>query len=159
MLGTTNNGPGRTTLYSSIGRGMDINRCWQTGSYYKRYTDNRNYNGTAGFQAYESAYLRDFMLSHKSTNGQTVVVDLHGWEDQLIGNSQICNYYKQQFPSCSTKNYENYGTQYLITWARQNLGAKAALVELPLARDWVQVNNMDLANKYINATLNMLRGI
>ena len=159
MLGTTNNGPGRTTLYSSIGRGMDINRCWQTGSYYKRYTDNRNYNGTAGFQAYESAYLRDFMLSHKSTNGQTVVVDLHGWEDQLIGNSQICNYYKQQFPSCSTKNYESYGTQYLITWARQNLGAKAALVELPLARDWVQVNNMDLANKYINATLNMLRGI
>ncbi len=159
MLGTTNNGPGRTTLYSSIGRGMDINRCWQTGSYYKRYTDNRNYNGTAGFQAYESAYLRDFMLSHKATNGQTVVVDLHGWENQLIGNSQICNYYKQQYPSCSTKNYENYGTQYLITWARQNLGAKAALVELPLASDWVQVNNMDLANKYINATLNMLRGI
>ncbi len=159
MLGTTNNGPGRTTLYSSIGRGMDINRCWQTGSYYKRFTDNRNYNGTAGFQAYESAYLRDFMLSHKSTNGQTVVVDLHGWEDQLIGNSQICNYYKQQFPSCSTRNYENYGTQYLISWARQNLGAKTALVELPLARDWVQVNNMDLANKYINATLNMLRGI
>ena len=159
MLGTTNNGPGRTTLYSSIGRGMDINRCWQTGSSYVRFTDNRNYNGTAGFQAYESAYLRDFMLSHKSTNGQTVVVDLHGWEDQLIGNSQICNYYKQQFPSCSTRNYENYGTQYLITWARQNLGAKAALVELPLARDWVQVNNMDLSNKYINATLNMLRGI
>lgn len=158
-LGTTNNGPGRTTLYSSIGRGMDINRCWQTGSSYVRYTDNRNYNGTAGFQAYESAYLRDFLLSHKATNGQTVLVDLHGWEDQLIGNSQVCNYYKQVFPSCSTRNYENYGTQYLVSWARQNLGAKAALVELPYASDWVQVNNMGLSNNYINATLNMLRGI
>ena len=158
-MGTTNNGPGRTTLYSSIGRGMDINRCWQTGSSYVRYTDNRNYNGTAGFQAYESAYLRDFLLSHKATNGQTVLVDLHGWENQLIGNSQVCNYYKQAFPSCSTRNYENYGTQYLVSWARQNLGAKAALVELPYASDWVQVNNMGLSNNYINATLNMLRGI
>ena len=85
-LGTTNNGPGRTTLYSTIGKGIDINRCWQTGSEYQRYTSNRNYNGTAGFQAYEAIALRDFLLSHKSKNGKTVLVDLHGWEDQLILN-------------------------------------------------------------------------
>ena len=158
-LGYTQNGPGRTTLYSKVGKGIDINRSWQTGSTYKIYTDNRNYNGTAGFQAYEAEYLRNFLLSHKSTTGQTVLVDLHGWQDQLIGNEQICSYYKQQYTSCSTRNYGNYGTQYLVSWARQNLGAKAALIELPMASSEAQANSMGLSKKYINATLNMLRGI
>ncbi len=158
-LGYTKDGPGRTTLYSKIGKGIDINRSWQTDSYYKRYTDNRNYNGTSGFQAYEAEYLRNFLLSHKSTTGQNVLVDLHGWENQLIGNQQICNYYKQQYTSCSTKNYGVYGTQYLISWARQNLGAKSALIELPLAYNYEEVNRMRLSDKYIDATLNMLRGI
>ena len=158
-LGYTNNGPGRTTLYSEIGRGIDINRSWQTGNNYQMYTDNRNYNGTAGFQAYEASSLRNFLLSHKSTVGQTVLVDLHGWENQLIGNEQICSYYKQQYTSCSTKKYGSYGTQYIISWARQNIGAKAALIELPNASSQAQVNSMGLSQKYINATLNMLRGI
>ena len=158
-MGYTNKGPGRLTLYSQVGRGIDINRSWQTGSSYVRYTDNRNYNGTAGFQAYEAAALRDFLLSHKSTSGQTVLVDLHGWENQLIGNAQIANYYKGYYPSCSTRNYESYGTQYIISWARQNLGAKATLVELPFAANRVQANNMGLGTKYINATLQMLREV
>lgn len=156
-LGTSNQGPGRTTLYSKVGRGIDINRSWQTGSYYKTYTSNRNYNGTAGFQAYEAEYLRDFLLSHKSHNGKTILVDLHGWENQLIGDEEVCRYYKNQYPSCRTTGYGRYGTQYLITWARLNLGAKVSLVELPLAQNYEQVNNMRLSDKYINATLEMLR--
>ena len=156
-LGYTNQGPGRTTLYSKAQKGIDINRSWQTGNEYKTYTDNRNYNGTAGFQAYEAEYLRDFLLSHKSKNGKTILIDLHGWEDQLIGDEEICKYYKQQYPSCRTTGYGRYGTQYLITWARQNLAAKVALVELPLAKNYEEVNNMQLSNKYINATLEMLR--
>ncbi|MBO4293433.1 MAG: hypothetical protein J5881_03490 [Clostridia bacterium] len=158
-LGYTKDGPGRTTVYSSLGRGIDINRSWQTGSEYTKYTDDRNYNGKAGFQAYEAAYLRNFLLSHKSTNGKTVLVDLHGWEDQLIGDSDIGKYYKQQYTSCSTKNYGSYGKQYLISWARQNLGAKSALVELPSARNWSEVKSMKLSEKYVNATLNMLKEI
>ena len=158
-LGYTKDGPGRTTLYSKVGRGIDINRSWQTDSYYKRFTDSRNYNGTEGFQAYEAEYLRNFLLSHKSKNGQTVLVDLHGWYNQLIGNEQVCSYYKQQYTSCTTTSYGRYGTQYLISWARQNLGAKAALVELPQAYNYAQVGNMKLSDKYINATINMLKGI
>ncbi len=156
-LGHTNQGPGRTTLYSKAKKGIDINRSWQTGNEYKTYTDNRNYNGTAGFQAYEAEYLRDFLLSHKSKNGKTVLIDLHGWEDQLIGDEEICKYYKQQYPSCRTTGYGRYGTQYLITWARQNLGAKVSLVELPLANNYEQVNTMNLSGKYVNATLEMLK--
>ncbi len=156
-LGSSNMGPGRTTLYSKVDKGIDINRSWQTGSDYKIYTDSRNYNGTAGFQAYEAEYLRNFLLSHKSQNGKTILVDLHGWEDQLIGDPEICDYYKTQYPSCRTTAYGKYGTQYLITWARQNLGAKVALVELPLASSWQQAYDMKLIDKYINATLEMLR--
>ena len=158
-MGYTNKGPGRLTLYSQVGRGIDINRSWQTGNSYVRYTDNRNYNGTAGFQAYEAAALRDFLLSHKSTSGQTVLVDLHGWENQLIGNAQIANYYKGYYPSCSTRNYESYGTQYIISWARQNLGAKATLVELPRANTRAEADSMGLAENYIYATLQMLREV
>ena len=158
-MGYTNNGPGRLTLYSQVGRGIDINRSWQTGSSYRRYTDSRNYNGTAGFQAYEAAVLRDFMLSHKSTSGQTVVVDLHGWENQLIGNPQIASYYKAYYPSCDTRNYGIYGTQYIVSWANNNLGAKATLVELPKANSAAEVDSMGLSNKYINATLQMLREV
>ena len=158
-LGTSNMGPGRRTLYSKTDQGIDINRCWQTGSEYQRFTDSRRYNGTEGFQTYEAEYLRDFMLTHKATKGQNVVIDLHGWEDQLIGDESVCKYYKEQYPSCRTSGYGRYGEQYLISWARLNLNAKVALVELPYATGYVQVNKMGLMQKYINATLNYLKGI
>ena len=158
-MGYTNNGPGRLTLYSQVGRGLDINRCWQTGSSYTRYTDSRNYNGTAGFQSYEASALRDFMLSHKSNSGQTVLVDLHGWENQLIGNEQIANYYKSYIPTCDTRNYGVYGNQYIVSWARQNLGAKATLVEFPKANNPEHVASMGLSDLFIYATLQMLREV
>ena len=154
-LGTTNNGPGRTTIYSKAGKGIDMNRCWQTGSDYQRYTSKRNYNGTTGFQAYEAASLRDFLLSHKSKNGETILVDLHGWLDQLIGDEEICQYYEKQYSS-NTLSYGRYGTQYLIAWGRENLGAKVALVELPEVENIQQVKSMKLSEKYINATMEML---
>ena len=39
----------------------------------------------------------------------------------------------------------------------KNLGAKVALVEMPMARNYTEVNNMKLTDKYINATLEMLK--
>ena len=158
-LGNSDMGPGRRTVYSKIGKGIDINRAWQTELNYKRYTDSRNYNGTAPDQAYEAEYLKNFLLSHKTSNGQNILVDLHGWENQLIGNEQICNYYKEQYPSCSTRAYGRYGTQYLIGWARQNLGAKSALVELPKMSNSQEAENNGLSSKYINGTIKMLKEI
>ncbi len=158
-IGNSNSGPGRRTVYSKIGKGIDINRAWQTESNYKRYTDSRNYNGTAPDQAYEAEYLKNFLFSHKTSNGQNILVDLHGWENQLIGNEQICNYYKEQYSSCSTRAYGKYGTQYLIGWARQNLGARTALVELPKMSNRQEAENNRLSDKYINATIKMLKNI
>ena len=166
--GTTKNGPGRTTLYSAApnNQGIDMNRCWQVGDTYQKYTSARNYNGTTGFQAYEAQALRDFLLKNKSAKGQTVLIDLHGWTQQLIGDSTICSYFEKQFPENDKSGVGRYGTGYLVNWARTYLGssagaAKAALIELP--EDGVtshqSVVNFKFAERYITATLNMLKNL
>ncbi len=162
--GTTNNGPGRTTLYSadSKHKGIDLNRCWSTS--FSAITNNdRNYTGKTSFLAYEARYLRDFLLANKSKNGQTLLVDLHGWTQQLIGDATIRGYYKKYFPE--NEDTPTYGKGYMINWARTNLGssaktAKSALIELPsYIRSASDVTKYGLKDKYINATLNMLKGI
>ncbi len=166
--GSTNNGPGRTTLYSQApqNKGIDLNRCWQIGSTYEKFTSNRNYNGDIGFQAYEAQALRDFMLKNKSKDGQTILVDLHGWTQQLIGDENICSYYEQQFPENNKRSVGRYGSGYMISWGRTYLGsqgkpAKTALIELP--RDGVKnhqsVIDKDFSNRYIYATMKMLEKI
>lgn len=158
--GYTKDGPGRTSLYSSApgNKGIDINRGWSTG--YRSVTGDRNYNGTAPFQSYEAVALRDFMLSKRATRGQTVVVDLHGWLNETMGDNGIGSYYRNQFGM--TKHIETYGMGYLINWARTNLGyngrtARAALVELPEVANSNEVISNKYSEKYINATLKMLR--
>ena len=162
--GSTNNGPGRTTLYSQApqNKGIDLNRCWQIGSTYEKFTSDRNYNGDIGFQAYEAQALRDFMLKNKSKDGQTILVDLHGWTQQLIGDENICSYYEQQFPENNKRSVGRYGSGYMISWGRTYLGsqgrpAKTALIELP--RDGVKnhqsVIDKDFSNRYIYATMKM----
>ena len=160
--GWTNNGPGRTTLYSSApgNQGIDMNRNWQTGSSYARYYDARNYNGTSAYQAYETRALRDFLLSHKSATGQTLLVDLHGWLNETIGDNGLGSYYRNYY-GMST-HISSYGNGYLVNWARQSLGngnrtARSVLVELPQVYSHQDVLNRDYAGKYINATLKMLR--
>lgn len=166
--GSTNNGPGRTTLYSQApqNKGIDLNRCWQIGSTYEKFTSDRNYNGDIGFQAYEAQALRDFMLKNKSKDGQTILVDLHGWTQQLIGDENICSYYEQQFSENNKRSVGRYGSGYMISWGRTYLGsqgrpAKTALIELP--RDGVKnhqsVIDKDFSNRYIYATMKMLEKI
>ena len=149
--GWDHNGPGRTTLTSQAptGQGIDLNRCWQIGSSYTIYNTRRNYNGTAGFQAVEASSLRDFLISHKSQTGQTVLVDLHGWLNETIGDNGLGSYYRAQYGI--SQHISSYGQGYLINWARSTLGARSVLVELP------EYNAN--STSYINATLNMLRSI
>lgn len=158
--GYTHNGPGRTSLYSAApgNKGIDINRCWSVG--YSRQKNDRNYNGTESFQAYEARALRDFLLSKRATNGQTVLVDLHGWLNETIGDGWIGSVYRSSFGM--SKHISTYGQGYLVNWARSNLGyggraARSCLVELPTASGSWQVSSWGLADKYINATLQILR--
>ena len=162
IYGWTNNGPGRTTFYSAApgNQGIDMNRNWQMGSSYARYYDTRNYNGTAAYQAYEVRALRDFLLSHKSVTGQTILVDLHGWLNETIGDDGLGRYYRNYY-GMST-HISSYGNGYLVNWARQQLGngnrtARSVLVELPQVYSHQNILDWNYAGKYINATLNMLR--
>lgn len=58
-----------------------------------------------------------------------------------------------------------YGKGYLINWARTNLGsngraARSALIELPTYIKTPQdVKNNNITERYISATLSMLKGI
>ena len=167
--GWTNNGEGRTTVYSAAPnhKGVDLNRCWSV-NFNPMYND-RNYTGSEPFLAYEARYLRDFLLSKKSVKGQTVLVDLHGWTTQVIGDSQLCDYYSKQFPENSYT--PTHGKGYLINWARTSLGnskyeAKSALIELPeIGSNGKKISgHQDVVDskypdRYIKATINMLRGI
>lgn len=168
--GYTNNGPGRCTITGVNGHGVDMNRCWTT-SFEASYTD-RNYTGSNPFGAYEAIYLRDFLIENKSKYGQTILIDLHGWTTQLIGDRGIClNYFGPQFYGSYSKSLSKYtstyGQGYLINWARTNLNnlngvpARSALIELPSAGivNHTSVVNAGYSQKYYYAISNMLKGI
>ncbi len=155
-FGWTNNGPGRTTIHSNAPgtKGIDLNRCWSVS--YKSYRDDRNYNGTSPFQACESRYLRDFMLSYKSKNGKTIVVDLHGWLNETIGDNGLGWFYRDRYGI--KEHIGTYGGGYLVNWARTTLSnTRSVLVELPMVSSHNQVVSQGFAEKYIQATMNMLR--
>ena len=154
--GWDNNGAGRTTLYSAAPghQGIDMNRCWSVG--YIRRTSTREYNGTEPFQAYEARYLRDFLLSKKSSSGRTILIDLHGWLNESIGDNGLGSYYRSEY-GMST-HISSYGGGYLINWARSSLSnTRSALIELPPVSNHNQVVSRDYAGKYIRATISMLR--
>ena len=168
--GYTNDGPGRCTVTGVNGIGVDFNRCWST-DFSPNYNE-RNYTGPSAFGAYEAQYLRDFLLDNKSKYGQTVLIDLHGWTTQLIGDQGIClNYYGPQFygsyNNSISKYTSSYGKGYLINWAKTNLSnnygtaARSALIELPSAGIYnhQSVVNANYSQKYYNATVNMLKDI
>lgn len=161
--GWTNNGPGRTTLYSasSNNQGIDMNRCWSTG--FQSQQGDRNYTGSEPFLAYESRYLRDFLLTHRSSSGKTVLVDLHGWLNETIGDEEIGAYYKNRYGITGSHIY-TYGKGYLVNWARTSLGnsnytARSSLIELPPVSNHQQLVESRYAQIYTDATVNMLRGI
>lgn len=161
--GWTSHGKGRTTLYSAAPnhQGIDINRNFYTKDY-EICTNSRNYNGTAPFQAYEAKYLSEFLLSRKSQNGQTILIDLHGWLNQTIGDNELGEYYRNEFEI--TEHIGTYGKGYLVNWAKSNLGnsnnvARSALIELPKVDSHTEYINKNYAEKYINATINMLESI
>ena len=91
---------------------------------------------------------------------------MHGWTQQLIGDAGICSYYEKQFPENDKSAVGRYGNQYMINWARTYLAsnyisAKSALIELPNqgVNGHESVINKRFSERYINATLSMLKTI
>lgn len=153
--GWTNNGPGRTTLYSNAPnhQGIDMNRGCSVG--FQRMTSARNYTGTAAFQAPEAARLRDFILGH--TGSSNVLIDIHGWLNETIGDNGIGSYYRSEFGI--SKHIGTYGNGYLVNWARSIANTRSMLLELPGVSGHDQVVNWDYAGKFNRATMRLLNDL
>lgn len=151
--GWSNNGPGRTTLYSAApgNKGIDMNRNWSVG--YKQERGNRNYNGTEPFQSFEARALRDFLLGNQGE--KNILVDTHGWLNETIGDYRLGGYYRNQF-GLPTHIY-SYGQGYLVNWARTLKNGSSTLVELPQVWNHNQTVNWNYSQKFINATMQLLR--
>ena len=151
--GWTNNGPGRTSVYSWApgNQGIDMNRCFSVG--YQRMYSARNYNGTQPLQAYEAQSLRDFILNN--TGSQNIVIDVHGWLNETIGDNEIGSFYRSQFGI--SNHISSYGAGYFINWARTIPNTRSMLLELPEVQSHSQVISRDYVGKFTNATMNLLR--
>ena len=151
--GWTNNGPGRTTVYSWAAghKGIDMNRCFPVG-YTQAYSE-RNYNGTEPMQAFEAQHLRDFILNHTGT--QNIVIDVHGWLNETIGDSGVGSFYRNQFGI--NKHIDTYGNGYLIQWARTIPNTKSMLLELPEIKRHNELINRNYVGKFNTATMNLIR--
>ena len=150
--GWTNDGPGRTTVYSNAPnhQGIDMNRACSIG--FQRITSARNYTGTAAFQAPEAAQLRDFILGHQGSSN--VLIDVHGWLNETIGDNGVGSYYRSEFGI--SKHIGSYGNGYLINWARSLPNTRSMLLELPGVSNHSQVVNWDYAGKFNRATMRLL---
>jgi hypothetical protein len=146
--GYTHNGPGRNTM-----QGYDMNRVFATSNF-RVQTNARNFTGDRPFLAQEARAIRDLMLNVKDTKkGQIVLVDLHGWLDETIGDPAVGSFYNREF---GNRNNHAWGAGYLVTWAREILGARASLVELPNPRNWQDILSRDFSGKFTRATINLL---
>lgn len=151
--GYTNDGPGRTTLYSlaSKHKGIDMNRNWSVG--FTKDKSDRYYNGEEPFQAYEARCLREFILSHQGS--KNILIDTHGWLNETLGDYDLGGYYRNSFGL--PKHIGSYGQGYLINWVRTLNNGRSVLLELPEVKSHNQVVSGNYVTKYINATMQMLR--
>lgn len=119
--GENNNGKGRC----QISLGVNINRDFPTD--FKVNPDARDHTLSAPLAAPESQALTDLVAEVKPT----VVIDVHGWEDHILGDQGIAPYF---LPVTTTKRNTPFDAQcagFFSLWASTQ-GAKAALLELPL---------------------------
>lgn len=146
--GYTNNGPGRCTITTHI----DMNRSWPAN--FVPYYTSRNYTGDSSLGAPETLQLKNFIINNIGNN-QKIVLDIHGWLDQTYGNSEIAQYFSQQF---GFGHSSTYGSGYLETWGN-SIGAKSALVELPMPTSSADIINRNFSGKLSAAIRNMLNAV
>lgn len=108
----------------------------------------------------ESVALKDFIQNNKSSSGNNVFIDAHGWLNEVIVSNKTGSIYQElinQFPGCGYENVmETNKHGFVSTWAT-SIGYDGALFEFP-SDVW---SHTDMINKryqqcYINAIINMI---
>ena len=149
--GWTNNGPGRTTVSAK----KDINRSFPTN--FLVYLDSRNYNGTTSLGSQEALALSEILLQWKSEASTMVLLDVHGWLNQSIGDSIVGQHFASQFGFSHTALGES-ARGYLTRWGQAN-GMLVSLIELPFPSSPQDIITRDFSGKFVQATRNMLNTI
>ncbi|MFQ8661638.1 MAG: RICIN domain-containing protein [Clostridia bacterium] len=151
--GWTNQGPGRTTVYSwaSENKGIDMNRCFPVG--WTKLNSSRNYTGEQPLQAYEAEALREFILTN--VGNENFVIDVHGWLNETIGNNELGSFYRDEFGI--SNHIGTYGKGYFIQWARSIPNTKSMLLELPEVKSHNELMQKGYVNKFNTATMNLLK--
>jgi len=146
--GYTNNGPGRCTVTTKV----DMNRCWPS-NFNPSYSD-RNYTGKNPLGAPEAAQLKSFLSGNmgKYTN---VVLDVHGWLNQTIGNPEVGQYFVNTFKGNGFYHKNSHGKGYLETWA-YNQGAQSCLVEFPMPKNASSIINNNYSGKFTDALMDLM---
>ncbi|MBK1809941.1 hypothetical protein JHL18_04705 [Clostridium sp. YIM B02505] len=146
--GLTKDGPGRTTIKERI----DLNRSFPAG--FQVLTSSRNNTGNTSLIPPEAKGLYNFITNVKKTANEMVVLDVHGWENTTIGNSEIGGYFDREFGFAHKGDLGGQG--YFSAWA-QSIGAKATLVELPWPNSVQDIINRGYAQKVSNAFVNIIK--
>ena len=160
--GNNNNGFGRC-LYNKI----DPNRNWG-GNFVPNNTNPRYKTDSSYFGATELINLRNCLVNNMTYTGKNVLIDVHGWYNQTVGNSNIGKYYWNSMGIPSSRHSYGYGQGYLIAWAKNSptlvptsydypgIGAESCLLELAPTTDYSDSNMNNYADKFFNGTINIL---
>lgn len=118
--GISQNGKGRCQM----SLGVNINRDFPTG--FKVIANARDHTLAAPLAAPESQALVDLVTQIKPA----VVVDVHGWEDHVLGNAAIASFF---LPVTVSKRFSAFDAKcngFFSLWASTQ-GAESILLELP----------------------------
>lgn len=145
--GWTNNGPGRTTV-STVN---DINRSFPAN--FNAVYDSRNYTGSTSLASPEALALSQKLLEWKPSVGTMILLDVHGWLNQSIGDYEVGQHFCNEF-GFSNSSLDS-ASGFLTRWGQLN-GMLASLIELPFPNSPQDITSQDFAGKFIQATRNLL---
>lgn len=170
--GSSEFGPGRCNVKDEI----DINRNWPTEIYVPYLTKGRNYTGPTQLATVEAQGLRDTLMRSdvKPVDGATsILLDIHGWDCETIGDTGVGSYYYDQFKNDSTTSFLSHSgshafqcrtltssagsSGYLAQWAVENGIDKSIILELPSHNSRV-TGGRSLSDRFNTATMNLLLG-
>lgn len=168
-------GYGHTNLgdNGSFGRclknGLDPNRNWGH-NFVANDSRPRNKTSDVYFDAIELKNLRDCLIRNRGAS-RNVLLDVHGWFNQTVGNGALGEYYQKHMGISYDNSNTNYGEGYLIGWAKNSpttpetskeypgLGAESCLIELLPTIDYSEnVIENDYGLKFYNTTMMILKG-
>lgn len=168
--GSTENGPGRCNVKDEI----DMNRNWPTKIYEPDLNKGRNYTGPTKLGTIEAQGLETFLKKEdvKPIDGEeSILIDIHGWDCETIGDLDIGDYYYNQFKNDNETNFISHSgvhhfqkrsleaseaSGYLAQWAIEaGKIDKSIILELP-SHNNREIGGRTISNRFNTATINLL---